>query len=102
MHASDVFVLPSREDTYPSVALDAASIAIPIAAFKNSGGGAEIAYEQHGLLAEAADIADYSQLIEKLLSGDEQIRINCREYASKVLYKHNFSNYCKTIESFLL
>ncbi len=102
MYAADVFVLPSREDTYPSVALDAASIALPIAAFKNSGGGACVAAEQHGFLAKSADIVDYSLLIEKLISCNDKLKLKCNEYAAKTLADHDFTAYCKEIESFLI
>ncbi len=101
INAADIFTLPSREDTYPSVALEAASVALPIAAFENSGGGSDIAYKQNGHLAKPADVVDYSGLIEYLVLKHDEVFSSCLDYASIVREEHDFLNYCQRIENVL-
>jgi glycosyltransferase involved in cell wall biosynthesis len=60
--ALDVFVLPAREDAFPLVCLEAASVRVPLVCFDNggaaelvagSGGGAVVPYPDLGAMADA-------------------------------------------------
>jgi glycosyltransferase involved in cell wall biosynthesis len=62
----DVFVLLSREDPFPLIALEAAFLQKPIIAFENSGGIPELINEGAGLLAPYLDIARMADYIYRL------------------------------------
>ena len=71
---------------------------MPIAAFENSGGGADIAFDQHGKLAEVGDIVDYANLIEHL-ADDPDVTENCRLFSNEIKEKNSFINYCQSLET---
>ena len=48
LSGSDVFFLSSREDSFPSVMIEAMCLQLPVLAFEGSGGGAEY-IERHGM-----------------------------------------------------
>ena len=62
----DVFVLLSREDPFPLIALEAAFLEKPIIAFENSGGMPELISQGAGLLAPYLDITEIARQIYKL------------------------------------
>lgn len=53
----DVFFLPSREDPYPLVVLEAASFSKPVICFQNAGGASEFVQEDAGDVVPYMDIA---------------------------------------------
>lgn len=69
----DVFVLLSREDPFPLIALEALSLAKPVIAFENSGGIPELLEQGAGLLGPYLDIDTLSRHIYQL-STDKQLR----------------------------
>lgn len=69
----DVFVLLSREDSFPLIVLEAASLGKPVIAFKNSGGIPELLEQGAGLLAPYLDIDALSRHIYQLRT-DRQLR----------------------------
>lgn len=93
LYAADVFVLPSREDANPSVALEAAAVGLPIAAFSGSGGGAELAEKQHGMVAAAGNIADYANLVQSLSSQRAHLHERLNTCATQVVRDYDFSKY---------
>ncbi len=62
----DVFVLPSREDPFPLVCLEAASVGVPTVAFDN-GGMPELLVRGCGLVASYPDIEDLAGKVDELL-----------------------------------
>ena len=64
----DVFVLLSREDPFPLIALEAAFLKKPVIAFENSGGIPELINEGAGLLAPYLDITQLAKQVYKLRS----------------------------------
>lgn len=90
---SDVFVLPSREDSFPSVLLEAASLCVPLLAFKGSGGGTEIVMQQHGIVAEASDLNDFCNKIEYLVYHKKSVTELCVPFSDTVRKKYDFRNY---------
>ena len=62
----DVFVLPAREDPFPLVCLEAASVGCPIVAFDN-GGMPELLVQGCGLVATYPDVHDLAAKVSRLL-----------------------------------
>lgn len=69
----DVFVVFSREDPFPLIALEAAFLSKPLIAFENSGGIPELVEQGAGLLASYLDIDALSRHIHQLYT-DEQLK----------------------------
>ncbi|HEX5453429.1 MAG TPA: glycosyltransferase [Stellaceae bacterium] len=65
--AASVFVLPSREDPFPLVALEAAEAALPFVAFAGSGGAVELLDEAPELVVPYGDIAAMARQVGALL-----------------------------------
>lgn len=86
--AMDVFVLPSREDPFPLVMLEAAACGVPIVCFEGSGGGPEFAGRGCGLTAPYGDVAALAACIMKIWGSEARQR-----YGEKALYEveENFS-----------
>src|SRR5205814_4023764 len=56
LRAGDVFLLSSREDPFPLVALEAAQCGLPILCFADSGGMQEFVEGDAGYVVPAADV----------------------------------------------
>jgi glycosyltransferase involved in cell wall biosynthesis len=57
MYAADAFLLPSKEDPFPIVMLEAAAAGLPVLAFDGSGGAAEFIGTDAGLLCPYLDVS---------------------------------------------
>lgn len=57
--AADVFLLPSREDPFPLVAMEAAAFGVPIIAFKGAGGISELVQKW-----SSGVVVDYLSIVE--------------------------------------
>lgn len=64
--AFDVLVLPSREDPFPLVVLEAAAFGIPTVCFRNAGGIPEFVLGDAGISVEYGDLFNMAQGIRKL------------------------------------
>jgi len=79
----DIFILPSREDPFPLVCLEAASLGKPIICFDGAGGAKEFVEEDAGFVIPYLDIGSMvSKLLE--LSHDPVLR---REMGNRGLQK---------------
>jgi glycosyltransferase involved in cell wall biosynthesis len=58
--AMDIFALTSREDPFPLVMLEAASMSLPLICFDSSGGGPEFAERDAGLIAPYLDVGAFA------------------------------------------
>ena len=67
----DVFVLPSREDPFPLVCLEAAAVEVPVVAF-DTGGIQELLVQGCGLVSAYPDLDDLAVKVLELL--DDQAR----------------------------
>ncbi len=65
INAGDVFVLPSREDPFPLVVLEALALKKPVISFKSSGGVSEI-LDKRGILVENMNSQDLAKALEDL------------------------------------
>jgi glycosyltransferase involved in cell wall biosynthesis len=71
---SDVYALTSREDPFPSVALDSFHVAVPVVAFASSGGASELVEKLGGEVVCPEDTIGLSEAICRLLDMPELAR----------------------------
>jgi glycosyltransferase involved in cell wall biosynthesis len=69
----DIFVLPSREDPFPLVVLDAASLSIPVVCFDSAGGAIELVEHDAGRIVPYLNLEQMSAAIVEL-AEDEPLR----------------------------
>ena len=72
--ASDVVVIPSRQDNSPQVATEAMACGTPVVAFSASGLPDFVRHERTGYLAAAFDSRDLAHGIQSILGSDAQRR----------------------------
>lgn len=87
--ASDVFVLTSREDSFPLVCLEAASLAKPILCFADSGGMPEFVENDCGFVAPYADVRAMGERILILLGSPDCRRRMGETARRKVRERHD-------------
>lgn len=78
----DVFVLPSREDPFPLVALEAADCGLPIVCFDKAGGMPDFVGDEAGFVVPFIDIEMMAQKLILLLENRElrqDLGVNARE-----------------------
>jgi glycosyltransferase involved in cell wall biosynthesis len=68
---SDVFLLPSREDPFPLVMLEAAWRGKPIVCFANAGGASEFVGRDAGFVVPAFDVDEMSRRVVDLLTSSD-------------------------------
>lgn len=86
MKDADVFLLTSREDPFPLVCLEAASLGKPIICFKNSGGMSEFVDDESGWLinylniSEIVEILNSPLIIEEIKQKGEKSKLNSQRF----------------------
>jgi len=70
-NASDLFLLPSREDPFPLVMLEAAWRGKAIVCFDNAGGAPEFVGHDAGFVVPAFDVEEMSDRVVTLLSSND-------------------------------
>lgn len=78
--AADVFVNPTREDTYPTVNMEALACGTPVVTF-NTGGSPEILNEKVGSVVERDDIDALEREIIRICEEKPYSREDCIEHA---------------------
>jgi glycosyltransferase involved in cell wall biosynthesis len=99
--SSDVFLLPSREDPFPLVMLEAALAAKPILGFDKTGGCGEFVEDDAGAVIPYLDV---NQMAKKLLhwqKNPDEAKALGQTAKQKVLEIYNFNNSVKKIEVLL-
>jgi glycosyltransferase involved in cell wall biosynthesis len=69
--ALDVFVLPAREDAFPLVCLEAASVGVPIVCFDNGGAAELVEAADGGAVVAYPDLAAFGDAVVALLEDAE-------------------------------
>lgn len=82
--AADVFVMPTREENYPTVNMEAIACGTPVVTF-DTGGSPEMLDDKTGIVVEANDIEAIKKAIKDIC---EKKRCNDEEYI--VAYSKNF------------
>jgi glycosyltransferase involved in cell wall biosynthesis len=70
---ADVLALTSREDPFPSVVMESLDVAVPVVAFRDAGGFAELLERAGGVLVPLLDTGAFAEAIAHWL-GDEPAR----------------------------
>jgi glycosyltransferase involved in cell wall biosynthesis len=73
LRAADVFILPSREDPFPLVALEAADFGLPVICFAGAGGMPDFVGEDAGFVVPFGDVEAMAERVIILLA-DENLR----------------------------
>jgi glycosyltransferase involved in cell wall biosynthesis len=90
--AADVFVLTSREDSFPLACLESAALGKPIVCFEEAGGMPEFVEKDCGFVVPYLDVAAMSDRVTWLL-GFPEARFKMGEAARrKVLERHDISS----------
>jgi len=85
----DVFTLVSREDPFPLVCLEAASIGLPILCFDKAGGMGEFVEEDCGFVLPYLDIEAMAEKLVLLLKSDELRQKFSQRAVLKVRERHD-------------
>jgi len=72
---SDIFLLPSREDPFPLVCLEAAECCLPIVCFEGSGGMPDFVKNDCGFVVPKNDINLFMKKIEYLMKHETERKI---------------------------
>jgi glycosyltransferase involved in cell wall biosynthesis len=99
--SSDVFLLPSREDPFPLVMLEAALATKPILGFDKTGGCGEFVEDDAGAVVPYLDV---NQMAKKLLhwrKNPDEAKALGQTAKRKVLEIYSFDNSVKKIEALL-
>jgi lipopolysaccharide biosynthesis protein/glycosyltransferase involved in cell wall biosynthesis len=73
IQTADVFLLPSREDPFPLVALEAAECSVPIICFADAGGVPDLVQEDAGFVVPFGEVRTMADRVITLLD-DEALR----------------------------
>lgn len=98
--AADVFVNPTREDTFPTVNIEALACGTPVVT-RNVGGCAEIIDSSCGI-AITGDYREFVHAIIKICSTEKMDRENCIHRAKQFLNTDRFKNYIELFEKLQL
>jgi glycosyltransferase involved in cell wall biosynthesis len=91
MLAADCLALPSREDPFPIVMLEAASLGLPVVGFQGSGGVVEFVENGAGLVVPYLDVEGFAAALARL-ADDPRLVADCgREAASSVERRYDLS-----------
>nr|WP_319539988.1 glycosyltransferase family 4 protein [uncultured Methanospirillum sp.] len=88
--AADIFLLPSREDPFPLVALEACECSLPVICFENSGGMPDFIRNGAGYVVPFEDAEAMAKRVIFLLAHDE-IRMSIGNSAREKLLKSHIS-----------
>ncbi len=99
--ASDIFVLPSREDPYPLVMLEAAALGKPIVCFNAAGGAPEFVENDAGHVVDYLDVdAMAARVLDLLVSDEKRARMGLRA-REKVCERHDVTVGAPQVEAIL-
>jgi glycosyltransferase involved in cell wall biosynthesis len=87
--ACDVFAMVSREDPFPLVLLEAASLGKPIVCFDGSGGAKEFVEDDCGYVIPYLDVKLMALRVDELLASEKARDRFGRRAAEKVLQRHD-------------
>ena len=79
--AADVFVNPTREDTYPTVNMEAIACGTPVVTFR-TGGSPEMLTEKTGKIVEIDDVDMLAQEVVWICSKKPYTESDCTEHAA--------------------
>lgn len=87
----DIFLLPSREDPFPLVVLDAAAMSIPILCFDQAGGAPEFVENDAGIVIPYLDLEDMAYYVLELINDNLRRKELGKMARKKLLDRHQAS-----------
>ena len=87
-----MFCLTSREDPYPLVNLEVASLGMPIVCFEGSGGSEEFVEDDCGFVVPYLELETMADRVSELLDSTELRRRLGGRAASKVRERHDLED----------
>lgn len=94
----DLFVNPTREDTYPTVNIEALACGTPVLTFK-TGGSPEIPDEKTGAVVEYGDTDALERAIRRIKEERPFVKQDCLDRAQKFDKNLRFREYLKLYEN---
>jgi glycosyltransferase involved in cell wall biosynthesis len=98
--AADVLVIPSREDPFPLVALEAMALGVPVAAFADAGGIPEAIGGAGRTVQPLGDITKLLEAINNLLLNEDK-RASLGTVGKERALEYDAATHLGTIESLL-
>lgn len=89
--AADIFVLPSREDPFPLVAMEAAKCGLPLVCFADAGGTPELVEQDAGIVVPYLDLQRMAGAIIKLIEDNDLRQQLGKRAREKVLERHDIN-----------
>ena len=86
--AGDIFLLPSREDPFPLVCLEAADCGLPIICFASAGGMPDFVEDDAGFVVPHEDVAAMAAAVARLIRDSEERRIRGETARQKLNERH--------------
>ena len=92
---SDLFILPTREDCFALVILEAMCSGLPIICSKYADGAYDLLEnEKNGFVIDPYDTKNFGECIQRILK-DKEIQKNMRKESEKIIDKFRFENVSK-------
>jgi O-antigen biosynthesis protein len=91
--ASDLYLLTSREDPFPSVILEALDSGLPVIAFEGVTGCTDLITRAKGQLVEPFNVPALQQGIDQLLANDEERRAVAASARNIIETEYSFRQY---------
>ncbi|MBR0131662.1 MAG: glycosyltransferase [Lachnospiraceae bacterium] len=98
--ACRAFLLTSREDTFPSVLIEAAACRVPIISFAGSGGAESFLADDRGYLVPYMDIDAFSEKVRELASETKTDAVTDKAF-EYVKEEFDFEKYTDKLLSYL-
>ena len=98
---SSVFVNPTREDTYPTVNLEAIACGTPVVTFRTGGSPEPIIEGVNGFVVDCDDIDAMENAIIQVCTADLSLESGCMATANQFDMHDRFAEYIQLYESFM-
>lgn len=96
--AADVFINPTREDTFPTVNIESLACGTPVITY-NTGGSPEIINEKCGKVVEKGNVQEMISAINELCRDGNDTQRFCVERAKSYDMNDKFSEYVELFEN---
>jgi glycosyltransferase involved in cell wall biosynthesis len=90
---SDLYLMTSREDPFPSTILEAMDVGVPVIGFKDAGGFGEIITPDNGMLVPYLDVDTMTKEVIKIISDPENLHRKGECASALIKARYNFVDY---------